>query len=443
MRSTDHPLLTELLAAILEPQVEGDVLAHLLGRVAEHEIQEGGPYTATIGERDADIGLNLGIAVFLGQNGVRLEQLDAFIDTCVRGGELHSAFLEDTEVAQLIKRNATLRKARSEKKVTHTEAENRLLDAIRRALDERLSHLPRGFKEHAHAVIERTIRGNTDKQMALMPLYVREALGKRGSHFTDERLAELGLASIFFWTAFIIYDDFWDEDEAAEPKYLPIANLFARHFIRTFEHTPGLAMYFHELMDLLDAANEWEMLWCRLVRKEAIIIVPEELPDYGDYLIKFYPAAGHVLGTVAMFGELGYAPDSEEVECVVEYFKHYLVAMQLNDDAHDWKEDLARGHISTAVAKLLEAWKEEHPDEGEIDLEEDMPELERLFWFRVLTPLCESVLACTSRARASLAALDCIEYREPLERFITENERIAKEALAEHRRSVAFLDALA
>ena len=57
--------------------------------------------------------------------------------------------------------------------------------------------------------------------MSLMSFYTKEAFGKKGEKISDDIVAEMGLANIFFWTAFIIYDDFWDEDEEAQPRKLP------------------------------------------------------------------------------------------------------------------------------------------------------------------------------------------------------------------------------
>lgn len=452
MRNHVHPLLTDLFASLSSSNdvqdTDGVLLARTLTRLAEHEVAEGGPY-ATIpgnGLDDADLGLNVAIAVFLAAHDVRLENLDTFINERIASGNLRSEVLDDANLDALLARYRNpevLPEAASE--VSYDPHERAVLTELRRAARARFSDLPQAFAANAHEVIERTMRGNPDKQMSLMPLYVRDALDE-GRRFTDTRLAEFGLANVFFWTAFIIYDDFWDEDEAAEPGLLPVANLFARHYVRFFENVlppeTGFSAFFHDLMDRLDAANEWEMLSCRLVREGSRIIVPETLPEYGDFMIKFYPAAGHVLGPVAMLVEFGYSLDSKEVTALIEYFREYLVAMQLNDDAHDWKEDIERGHISTAVSVLLTAWKRAHPERSEIDLGKDMPELERLFWFETLTPVCESVLACTARSRAALRSVGLPGNTRPLEAYIEKNERIAEEALREQRRSTAFLEAL-
>lgn len=441
-------LLTDLLVLIARPEsADGATLARVLTRLAEHELEEGGPYASHAKGKEkngADLGLNLAIAVFLGMHEVRLPKLDAFIDACRATGKVRSSLIDEKTLAGLLKRDRALRARGPESPAAaplYDAHEKAAVDAVLAAARKRLAAMPDTFVPTALAVIERTMRGNPDKQMSLMPLYMRDALGGAGKRFSDARLAELGLANVFFWTAFIIYDDFWDEDEAAEPRLLPVANLFARHYMQFFDSILPHG-FFHGLMDTLDAANEWEMTACRLSRKGGNIIVPETLPDYGDFMIKFYPAAGHVLGPVSMLAELGHAIDSPEMAHLLDYFRYYLVAMQLNDDAHDWKEDLARGHLSTAVSLLLVAWKRAYPERREIDLASDMQELERLFWFESLVPLCEAALACTSRSRAALASLTCIEDPKPLERFIALNERIAEAALQEHRRSVAFLGAL-
>lgn len=448
------PFLADILAVLSREAapVDGATLARILTSLAEFEIEEGGPYAATTdgSRKKADLGLNLAIAVFLARQDVRLPKLDAFLTERLSDPRTAFSLFVDAELLPKLldeyrTSDSALAKAAVEERVTSEEA--RIMKEIFSAANDRFAALPPAFAEDARAVIRRTMRGNPDKQMSLMPLYMRQALGSTGRHFSDERIAEFGLANIFFWTAFIVYDDFWDEDEAAEPRLLPVANLFARHYTAFFERAvpeeTGFPVFFHDLMDQLDAANGWEMRACRLNRTGSRVLVPKELPAYGAYDIKFFPAAGHVLGPVAMLLELGYALDGPEVAGLIPYFAHYLIAMQLNDDAHDWKEDLARGHISTVVAKLLAVWKDTHPERKGIDLKKDMSELERLFWFETLIPICESVLEHTKQARTALRTLSFIENHAPLEQFIQRNERVAQEAMAEQRRSVEFLRGIA
>ena len=456
MRTYLPPLLTELLPYLTPdaPAPDGTTLARIITQLAACEVEEGGPYAVAPGSAraDADLGFNIAIALFLQRQGVHLPKLDAFItEACAKKAAVSRYFSKEELTDLLARYEVGQTRSRHNERATHwTEEERLLITLIRDLMERRLVLLPAEFKQRAREVVNRTIHGNPDKQMPLMPLFMRQALGMKGKRFSDMRIAELGLANVFFWTAFIIYDDFWDEDEAAEPKYLPVANLFARHYARLFStdvlRFENFSDFFHGLMDKLDGANEWEVNFCRMKREGNIVFLPHELPHFGDFRIKFYPAAGHVLGPLMMLIEAGYRLGSAEADRLMDYFRHYLIAMQLNDDAHDWKEDLERGHISTAVSILLKEWRNAHPEHDskhqELHLVHDLPELEQLFWFKTLPQLCESIFAHTDKAQRALDSLEFIEHRAPLQQFIDRNREAAEAALAEHRLSIEFLQAM-
>jgi hypothetical protein len=422
--------------------IGGTDLARILKRLRELEVEEGGPYALAIGD-DVDVGMNLAVARFLQAYGVRLPKLDAYIEVALTQGVTHSSVFDQQQLEQLIKWRKAVKGRKIKDPAILGREERQVMACTYKAAQLRFSTLPQELHRTAEAIMERTIKGNVDKQMSLMALYMRQALGKKGGRFSDEQIGKLGFANILFWTAFIVYDDFWDSDEAADPKILPAANLFARHYIDFFSHllpqSVEFRTFFHETMDLLDGANSWETAQCRALVENGHFAIPEKLPEYGDFSIKFHPAAGHILGPVSMLIELGYSVKSTEVRNLVSYFRHYLVAMQLNDDMHDWKEDIARGHISTAVWVLLQNWQAKYPSRREINLVKDMPALEELFWFKTLRPLSDAALQHVDRSRKALKALSILENPAPLERYITRNEQTAREALAEFERSKSFL----
>jgi hypothetical protein len=251
----------------------------------------------------------------------------------------------------------------------------------------------------------------------------------------------MGLANIFFWSAFIIYDNFWDCDEEAQPSVLPVGNLFARHYTDFFDSLCGKEFngLFHRLMDKLDEANNWETLYCRTKVENGGFVIPESLPDYGNYESKFQPSSGHILGPVAMLFMFGFDADSAEVHSLTDYFRNYLIAMQINDDAHDWLEDMQRGHLSTVVVMLLEDWHTEYPGIKKIDLQADLEKLQKLFWFKTITRSSQTVLAHTDKARKALRSMKTIENFEPFEHYIIQNENVANKALAEQKKSIEFL----
>jgi hypothetical protein len=314
------------------------------------------------------------------------------------------------------------------------------MELIVKTAEEEFSALEIDAQKLAIREIQKTIKGNKDGQMSLMAYYFKKALGKNGEKFSDSLIAKMGVANIFFWTAFIIYDDFWDEDEAANPQILPIANLYARHYVDFFDfvlpENTGFRAFFHKLMDNLDAANAWENMYCRARVEGSKFFIPEKLPDYGDYEFKFRPASGHILGPVAMLISLGYSLDSAEVKNIILYFKNYLIAMQINDDAHDWEEDLKRGHISTVVDILL---RDLNWQKREIDLDKDLDELRKVFWFKTMPKAEELALFYADKAKQALSAVGLFENLAPLEKFININKNVAEKALKEQKESVKFL----
>lgn len=401
-----------------------DALAQILQLLVSIEQQPGGPYYSQFSEKGKKKGTidhktNAAIARFLALYDIELPALTGFL------GAIPGIAPEGKRVPRRLGR-----------------MEAAMLQKIRSAVKKRLSGTEPAFRAKALAVIERTVRGNPDRQMSLMPLYMREALGKKGRHIPESLIIEMGMANIFFWTAFIIYDDFWDEDEAAEPGLLPIANLFARtytdFFASLFSEKTAFRAFFHDLMDKLDEANAWETRHCRAEKIEGGIRVPKALPNYKHYERKYRPASGHILGPLALLLKAGYSLRSKEAVHLIDYFKHYLIAMQFNDDMHDWEEDLRRGHISTVIDLLVRDAKLEGK---KIVIDRDLQQLREVFWFTTLPGAAKKSLAHSRQSRQALLAMRSIEDIAPLERYVRMTETVATEALAEQRRSVAFIGA--
>ena len=278
--------------------------------------------------------------------------------------------------------------------------------------------------------------------MSLMAYFTKKALGRKGEIFSDDFIAELGLNNIFFWNAFIIYDDFWDEEGV--PKTLPTANLFAREFTKYFNaifpEDSGFSKFFDDLMDKLDMANTWETLHCRAEVRGTVIIIPELLPDYGDYELAYAPASAHILGSMLMLNRIGYSLDSQEVKNLINYFRNCLIAMQINDDACDWEEDLARGHLSTVVVMLVEDYRSIYPGKKEIDMLVELEDLKKIYWFKTVKRMGETAIAHTTKSRNSLLAMESVENIDFLERLINETEMVAQKALIEQGKSIDFLN---
>jgi hypothetical protein len=428
--------------------VGGIKLARTIKHLTEMEVDEGGPYSFEPKQGANDVGLNLAIACFLALQDIRLPKLDAFLENKIpNASEPFDSVVDDKTVRDLIGKYRTLignvdKEEAVERPITYDENEQRIMTMIRKKLDDRFANFSPGLRERARSAVEKTIRGNRDKQMSLMAYYTKVSLGKSGETISDELVADIGLANIFFWAAFIIYDDFWDRDEAADPRLLPIANIFARHYIDFFIALPDdkeFRPFFHDLMDKLDGSNAWEIENCRTKVEGNIFYIPANLPDFGDYENKYRPASGHILSSVAILTQFGKELKTEDWGNIVSYFKHYLIAMQLNDDAHDWEEDLQRGHLSTVVTLLLNDLKKSGWKKETIDLSTDLPEIKKTFWFVTMPQYVKKALSQTEASRKALRSISIIEDTEPLERIITTTENVARQAERESADSEALL----
>ncbi len=428
-----------------------------------------------------DLGVNAVIAYFLSLQDVDLPELNKLIESAIENNDFESKFFashcltvyfiskfykggKKERLTDFILKKKSEAKSRLEILLAETaldnlkkkenkmaleaekdEEEARITELIIKIAEKRFSALDGEIKNIAMQGIKNTIRGNRDKQMSLMSYYMKQALGKKGRGISDDTIARMGLANVFYWTAFIIYDDFLDEDEAADPKMLPAYNIYSRHYTDFFStllaKNTGFHSFFHTLMDGLDAACSWEMQYCRTRVEGSVFFIPELLPEYGDYEKKYRPVAGHILGPVAMLYLLGYKEDSPETQNLISYFKNYLIAMQINDDAHDWEEDMRRGHLSTVAVMLLKDYQEKYPGKKEIDMDKELQKLKEVFWFKTIVAASQTSMRHTDKSRQALKSMTVLEYIAPLEKYIIITENVARKALDEQKKTIDFLDA--
>jgi hypothetical protein len=313
------------------------------------------------------------------------------------------------------------------------EAESdRIHEQVVSRVRERLNVAGPDLAGSASYIIDRVTRDDPARQVTLLPWVFRRALGEAGETVTDERLVLLGALSLLGWMAYTIYDDFLDNE--GEPKLLPLANLALREVVVAFNSdTAGSGLMAMVVLDLMDAANAWEVNHCRVASQGELLRVAP--PDYGNLGRLAERSMGHALGAMVMMLDLGYGADSREVGAVEEFFRHYLIARQLNDEAHDWKPDLQSGHINAVGARLLAAVS----NRGD-SVERLYDGLEQVFWEQEIGPVCERVLEELTLARAALARAD-VSRPEELEVLLEPVAAAAHRALEGQRQTLDFLQA--
>ncbi len=311
-----------------------------------------------------------------------------------------------------------------------------IYEAASKVVKTRFSTCDSDLRREASKVVAKTLKGDRDKQIVLLPYFFAAALRESSQKIIAKRdfLTNLGAANTFGWIAYTIYDDYFDGESGAKSlALLSVANVALRESSEIFGNIlpprDGLKSAFAEfskkIFDTIDGANAWEINHCR----------GEKLPDYGNYAQLAEKSLGHSLGPMAILFALGYRENSAEVQTMMDFFRHYLIARQLNDDAHDWENDLKRGHINAAAIQILKKIKilPGRPSDKQLG------ELRKLFWADAVVQVCNDILKHAQMARNSVGRSALIKDVSLFENLLAPIEESALKALKEREETIKFV----
>jgi hypothetical protein len=470
--------------------IDGKVIAKLLMILTSSEVVEGGPYYSFVDKsynNSVDIGVNIQIFRFLQRQGVDLPELNNFIERKIEDDEMGSSFyVEDIKnIYDLSKFPVKIKNVKTtiddidlnkikaffkyvhpeSKKVTYigsdaiglalslnekgnasktsrkyvvssSDEENFYLNITKKA-EERFDGLGQELKKYANSTLRKIISFDRDRQIAMLSYYFRESVECDRECISDKIIIDLGAANIYIWMAYTIYDDFLDNE--GDPKMLSVANVCLREFTAIYKNiikdNADFALVFDRVMDTLDSANAWEVANCRALVVDSIFYIPEVMPDYGDFSKLAERSLAHALGPIAILHIIGYKGVQADVNNLLDFFKHYLVARQLNDDAHDWEEDLRNGHIDSVVSEILKKVK----NLKTLNIENDIKKLQKDFWFEIISEISEKVIENIEISKKYLKKVQIVKNKGLLEQFLNTTENSAKTAIKEQKQAMDFL----
>jgi hypothetical protein len=248
-------------------------------------------------------------------------------------------------------------------------------------------------------------------------------------------LTSLGLANLYGWLAYTIYDDFLDEE--GQRDLLPAANTAMRRslqgFLDSLPDDQPFRNLVREVFDAIDGANAWELSHCRFRRRDGKIRLGK-LPDYGNLSKLAERSLGHTLAPLAILSAQGYAGD--ELAHTRRALSYYLIVRQLNDDLHDWQEDLGNGHITYVVARILSGMKARP---GNHDAASLATKASKQFWYKTLPAICREMQYHIKAGREALDRAGIFESASIIGRLLDGIERSVEETLAQQAQAENFI----
>lgn len=206
---------------------------------------------------------------------------------------------------------------------------------------------------------------------------------------------KLGAANLYTWLAYTLYDTLLDEHPS--PLLLPAANCLHRLAVATYIENGVSAALVQKEFNKVDSANALEILYCRVPVTDKHIQI-QQLPQKKvlNQLLSGRSSV-HYLGLLAFYTCI--SQKSVAPARIAQILNFYLAARQLNDDIHDWEEDLVAGRITYVVAQLLQKAR---TTKGSHRISPLRSELRVLFWDTEMEILLNYCLKMAATAKAGL-----------------------------------------
>lgn len=302
-------------------------------------------------------------------------------------------------------------------------------------------NLSKDLNKNAQKIIVLISKMDEKNHITHLPYLFQKALGKNGEKVSNKIIISLGAANLYGWIAYTIYDDFLDGEGVSE--MLPVANIALRELTKIFcdiaSTSNGFEKLFNSIMDKIENANAWEISNCRMVIADGEIDIKNfKLPKFGNLDVLAHKSLGHALGPLAVLFSLGFSEKSLESKHLLAFFTYYLIARQLNDDAHDWEEDLKKGHITPVGALLLKKIKLKNKISRK-KYTKLLPQLQEIFWDETIVDVCRLIENNLKKARKSLKSVSTITDSSFFEELLIPLDKTILQTREERQRTIQFI----
>lgn len=369
--------------------IDGSCLAFLAKRLISCEVNNGGPYKDKDGR--TDVATNVAFAQLFARLGTLPSNLSHFIHQPNHSPSIH---VSKGITTWLLSWPTALQSVRSTYYLPSGRITSQYTQSSTRALAT-INTLNEPLRTEARRIWTAVNRINRKHEITHIATFFAQSLASPLLHATDTLYHDLGEANFYAWMAYTIYDDFIDSD--GHTPQLNVANAMHRRSLLLYtKHAPPTINPW-QYFDQMDEANAWELAYCRADVTNGDIHLANKLPRYHSLSMLAARSSAHILGPLIITATA--QSHYQTLQAVEQGLRHYLIAKQLNDDIHDWKNDLAQGHLSPVVTYLLE---KTNITNGTFSVTEITPILQRYFWKNGLKNLSRRVIYHVKKSKEIL-----------------------------------------
>jgi hypothetical protein len=325
-----------------------------------------------------------------------------------QGGKKYAAGSKSLTAALILEALVKYKKARKLK----NKAEEKFYISIAEKIHKDARTLTQPLRKEAFYWISKVLDSDKNHKIVLTTYWSCSGISK------ITQLASL--ATFYGWMVYLLQDQMLDGD--AGPELIPIANYFQTQLNSIIVNLELKGIKAHQLLNKLcrtmDGANLFELnnLQLRVPTREPIVLT--KLPTrYLNHKLLAAKSAGFAFGPLLMSKNSG------------KFFHHYLIARQLNDDAHDWEKDLEKGRLNSVSTVLIAKWQRLYPNKR-LTLAKAVNELRPVFWNSVIANIIRQINTHCKKA--------IIQNKKMLP-LVAPLQNAAKQAMEQQRQAHALL----
>ena len=309
-------------------------------------------------------------------------------------------------------------------------------------LDAMANRFPKPLKERLNKEHLSITEGRYKDEIMFLPYFIYTMLDPKLKQWKKykEKVTQACALGVLGWTAYKIFDDFMDSE--AEPLRLPLAIIYFREMLTAAQKLEA-EEFSQNIMDDIEKANFWELAECSISLSNRVNLKDVSLPKFGAYENLGNKSIGHALGSLAVYDswlkdqKISKNNRIKAVASLKEFFLQYIIARQISDDLHDWKQDLNAGRINCVSAWMLDVLKEKY--KRSLSKDKLFEELQALYWDQTLSVFAKQMLKSLKRAQETSGQLIHFENTEQLLDLLIPYERLARRSIDDSKRAKEFL----